>query len=47
MENVCNTLTIIVSNAISNHNDIRVSNINRLIFEHLNQSFPGKIVRVL
>ena len=36
MENVSNTSTTTVSNAISTLEDIRVSNINRLIFGHLN-----------
>ena len=35
MENVSNTSTAIVSNAISTLKDIRASNINRLIFGHL------------
>ena len=36
MENVSNTSTTIVSNTISTLKDIRVSNINRLIFGHQN-----------
>ena len=36
MENVSNTSTTIVSNATSTLKDIRVTNINRLIFGHLN-----------
>ena len=36
MEKVSNISTIIVSNAISTLKDISVSNINRVIFGHLN-----------
>ena len=38
MENISNISTTIVSNDISTLKDIRVSNINRLIFGHLNTS---------
>ena len=38
MGNVCNTSTTIVSNAISTLKDIRVGNINRLIFGHVSIS---------
>ena len=43
MENVSNTSTTIVSNAISTPQNICVGNINRLIFEHLSiSSFRNK-----
>ena len=36
MKNASNTSTAIVSNAISTHKSIRVSNMHRLVFGHLN-----------